>query len=348
MKNDTLKISFVTPVYNGAKYLSVCLDSIYCQGLREEEFEVICVDDCSQDDSLQILRKYEAAHSNMRIIAHDHNMKVGTSCKQGFDAAKGEYIWTVDQDDWIKEGCVNRLLAIAKENKLDVLLFNYNRVNPDGDEVLSKVEVFKESEVRRGQDYVRQYYYDTLGQYLMGYGWRAMYRNDHLRKYGITYPEGVIYEDTTFMFKAIWYAAKVKSTNQFVYNYRLNATSISDYNNRYKGFLTYEYSFVTSAELLAVADEVGDAHVADLLRQTAQKTMRSFVWKVIPMSCKERKIFYDNIRQSWSSISKMIRLLPLQYRVLSRPLSGFVLSACLKPIFILKSCVSKKDKRFYK
>ena len=341
MKGSEVKISYVVPVYNGAQYLHQCLDSIYAQGLDESMFEVICVDDCSKDNSLSLLQAYASKHSNVRIIEHSNNMRKGTSCNDGFRAARGEYVWTVDQDDWVDENWAQRLLTIAEKEQLDVLLFNYNRVSPDGQSIISRSEVFQNSDVSDGAEFVRTYFRKTPGLYLMGYCWRALYRREYLQEKGISFPEGVIFEDTTFMFKAIWRAKRVKSISDFVYNYRLNSTSITDNTSRYKGFLTYDYSCNTSAEILSLSNEVNGEMIAQHLRETAIKSMKSFANKVVYMDRAERTIFYNHVQGAWGSIKDRIHSLPLFYRVLLRPYTGRTLAAILKPAVIIKSKIRK-------
>jgi hypothetical protein len=92
----------------------------------------------------------------------------------------------------------------------------------------------------------------------MGYEWRAIYRRHFLIDENISFPENVIFEDTTFLFKAMWYAERIKSINENIYNYRLNDLSVTDYEKRYKGYLTYEYACKTSAELISLANKIAN------------------------------------------------------------------------------------------
>ena len=66
-------LSIVIPVYNGAKNISKCLDSIWTQKINEYEYEVICVDDCSTDNTISVLEKIKQEHDNLRIIKNDKN-----------------------------------------------------------------------------------------------------------------------------------------------------------------------------------------------------------------------------------------------------------------------------------
>lgn len=82
-------ISIVTPVYNTEKYLSECLDSIFAQTMPD--IELICVDDGSTDNSLNILKDYQKKHKNLKVISQK-NGGPGVARNTGIDNATGKYI----------------------------------------------------------------------------------------------------------------------------------------------------------------------------------------------------------------------------------------------------------------
>lgn len=337
-----IKLSYIIPIFNGEKYLVRCLDSLFIQGLSNDEYEVICIDDCSKDGSVKILRDYASKRDNVHLILHEKNKRTSTSCNEGLLSAQGEYIWIIGQDDWIEPNWAKRILEQAQKENLDVVPFNYNRVNADGSTLLSNVEVFPNSPLLNGNEYVRKYFYDTAGIYLLGYEWRAIYRKQFLIDKGISFPQNVLFEDTTFLFKAIWYADKIKSVNEFIYNYRLNDKSVTDYEQRYKGYLTYEFSFKTSAEIIDLASQISDEHVVSLLNDAAKKSLKSFAYKVIPMSRSERAIFYDNVNSNRNDIIHIYQMLPWLYRLLLLPVLGKQIALCLKPIFQFRHLFVKR------
>ena len=96
-----IRLSIIIPFYNVEQYIAQCLDSVYRQDIPEEEYEVICVDDCSQDGSLEIVKQYQKKHVNLILLKHEVNKKLGAARNTGFNTAKGNYIWHVDSDDKI-------------------------------------------------------------------------------------------------------------------------------------------------------------------------------------------------------------------------------------------------------
>ena len=95
-------ISFIVPVYNTEKYLYACLDSLLDQDLSPDEYEIICINDGSTDNSLAVLKKYEAEYKNIFVI-NQRNSGVCQARNAGLLKAKGEYIWFIDSDDVIEK-----------------------------------------------------------------------------------------------------------------------------------------------------------------------------------------------------------------------------------------------------
>ena len=117
------KISFVTTVYNKENYLYSFICSIQNQYLKE--FELIIVDDCSSDRSIEIIKNFIAKDLRIKLIRNKKNMGTLYSRYKGAIYSKGKYIIFVDSDDIIlKEGLLNSYNYI-KKNNLDMIQFNY-------------------------------------------------------------------------------------------------------------------------------------------------------------------------------------------------------------------------------
>lgn len=124
------KVSIVIPIYNVAPYLRDTLDSVRCQSL--EDIEIICVDDCSTDECLSIIRAYAEADSRIKVIAHPSNMTASQSRKDGVLASTGKYIMFLDGDDCLyPDSCQIAYDAIEKY-KTDIVHFECH-VNAVGD-----------------------------------------------------------------------------------------------------------------------------------------------------------------------------------------------------------------------
>ena len=125
-----VKVSVVIPVCNVAPYLERCLDSMLGQTLKEIEY--ICVDDCSTDGCVEILKKYEKKDSRMKVIYHNTNQSTSQSRKDGVLASTGKYVMFLDSDDVLRpEACQCAYEAISSKG-VDVVHFGTKVVNCGG------------------------------------------------------------------------------------------------------------------------------------------------------------------------------------------------------------------------
>lgn len=117
-----LSISFLLPCYNVAKYVEECIESIMRQEL--ENFEIICVDDCSTDDTYSVLCELSRHNANIKVLKNKENQGVSYTRNVALKAAQGEYIWFVDPDDLLYPGAAKQLAKVAASG-VDYVAGNY-------------------------------------------------------------------------------------------------------------------------------------------------------------------------------------------------------------------------------
>lgn len=148
MNSESL-ISIVVPVYNVGKYLPQCLDSII--GQTYQNLEIICVNDGSTDNSLDILEEYGAKDSRIKIVTQE-NHGASAARNRGMQEVKGKYLMFVDGDDWIDRDTCKKTVTVAEEKKADLVFWSYTREY--GDRAKDKLlfwkdkTVFAENEVK--------------------------------------------------------------------------------------------------------------------------------------------------------------------------------------------------------
>ena len=119
---DASLVSIVIPVYNAEKYISECLDSVLSQTFRH--IEVICVDDASTDNSLNILENYSLQDKRVRIIKNEKNEGQAFSRNRGFAVVKGKYTYYLDSDDCIEQNAIQELHNYAEQFETECIYFN--------------------------------------------------------------------------------------------------------------------------------------------------------------------------------------------------------------------------------
>ena len=154
-------LSFILPCYNVENYIGSCLDSLFAQDIPEEEYEVICVNDCSSDCTEKIIRNYQEKYSIIRLFNHTMNKTAGGARNTWLENALGKYVWFVDPDDIIEPNVVRHLLNHCITGDLDILMFNHREINKDGNE-LSVKSTFINSEVDTGLTYINKFFENNL------------------------------------------------------------------------------------------------------------------------------------------------------------------------------------------
>lgn len=129
--NSNIRVSVLVAVYNAEKYLCRCLDSLLAQTL--ENIQIICIDDCSTDASLTILRGYAAKDARINVLHLEHNRGQAHARNQGLQIATGEYIAFLDSDDWMDSDTLEKAVEVFDGNEAtDCVLLTPVYVYEDG------------------------------------------------------------------------------------------------------------------------------------------------------------------------------------------------------------------------
>ncbi|MBO4230562.1 MAG: glycosyltransferase, partial [Bacteroidales bacterium] len=172
-------VSVVIPVYNAARFIRKCVESALAQTL--EDVEVICVNDCSSDNSEEIMDSID--DPRLRIIAFPRNRGVSAARNAGLEAAQGEYVYFLDSDDWLDPDYLEAMYSMAVKGPEDVVVnSNYVEEFPEsGKKALSSRFGFVEDEPN--------YYPAALIQNKFPpVVWARLYRREFLEKNGIHFP----------------------------------------------------------------------------------------------------------------------------------------------------------------
>ncbi|MGV7096556.1 glycosyltransferase family 2 protein [Desulfovibrio sp. QI0434] len=128
---DEIGISVIVPIYNSDQYLNDCLNSLINQ--QYTKFEIICVDDCGTDTSMEIAQQFAQQDPRFKILRHSSNLGMGPARNAGLDHAKGKYVFFLDSDDFLHPAALEHLYSTAEADKADVVIAKTN-VFADGDD----------------------------------------------------------------------------------------------------------------------------------------------------------------------------------------------------------------------
>lgn len=218
-----IRFSLIIPIYNVDQYLCDCLNSVIAQTYLN--YEVICVNDGSTDGSLTILEEYQKEYDNITVISQQ-NKGLSAARNAGIRAAKGNYLFFLDSDDWIEPDTL-KILA-QKQNGEDLLCFNGRRYFEDGTTEVPDSGI--EDAKLAGWEYYNKYALLSRKFHFVCTVLR-LYRREYLLKNNLYFEEGIYHEDNLFTPIACYYAQTLKVIPDCLYVYRIREGSITQIAN---------------------------------------------------------------------------------------------------------------------
>lgn len=207
--------SIIVPIYNVEKYIEQCLVSILEQSYKN--LEIILVNDGTKDNSMKVIEKY-LSDSRIKVI-NKENGGLSSARNTGLEVANGDYIAFVDSDDWVDIDNLIKLYEIARANDLDLIMGNVREYPSNKVLQLEKYSGIK-SGIELFEEMLRKKeYLETV--------WKCIYKKEFLQKNNLKFIQGLLHEDTPFMFECLVKAKRVKNENNIFYFYRKREGSIT-------------------------------------------------------------------------------------------------------------------------
>ena len=214
-------LSVIIPVYNAEKYIKTCLKSVFAQGLEDDDFEVILVNDGTPEDSFGVINEMIQMHDNI-IVINQVNQGVSIARNAGFSKATGEYVYFVDPDDILIDNSLSVLITHLTGTQIDILMADYLRFNEDekSEDVIHMVQDYSAVEKTGAELFC-----EDLSPYEC-YVWRMLIRRDFLLHHEIDF-KPFRYEDILFCQECYMKADRCVKASFLLYYYRLHSGSIT-------------------------------------------------------------------------------------------------------------------------
>ena len=211
-----IKVSIVVPVYNTSKYLEKCLDSLVNQSLND--IEIIIINDCSTDNSLEIIDEYRKKYNNIILINNKVNKGIGYNRNLGIKEAKGKYITFVDGDDYIDLDYVEKLYNYAEDNKLDMVVCDVKKVDDNGNFISYETDIkgFDISDIKKNPK--------LLLDINMGPA-NKLFKINLFNDESARFDEQLKYEDIVLIPRLIMNSDRIGKFNNIYYNYVIHEKS---------------------------------------------------------------------------------------------------------------------------
>jgi len=215
-------LSIIIPAFNAEQTIDSCLESVLSQGLID--YEIIVVDDASTDRTLEIAECYKIRHDHIKILTHKKNKGPGEARNTALKNSDATYVFFLDSDDNLVKNSLSDLIKGAEESNADMVVFNYNIINPDG--TLIKTTKFKNHFFTNAQKVLINILKE--GSYGSGILCNKLYKKSIITKHHIKFPKRVYYEDMAFVFHYISVSKRILIYENTIYNYVQRTGSISN------------------------------------------------------------------------------------------------------------------------
>jgi len=216
------KVSIIFPVYNVEEHVEASLGSVLVQDYPN--IELIIIDDCSPDGSMEIVNLLilnARSDISIKIIKHDINKGLSAARNTGIKYSSGDFLFFLDSDDCLSENCISLLLGMININSdIDFVVGNTKTIG-GADE--NKYALRLKDETIEGNENISKAFYQ--GKWIVT-AWNKLLKRDFILKNNLYFLEGILHEDELWSFKLTQRSNKVMFCHEFTYFYSVRSSSI--------------------------------------------------------------------------------------------------------------------------
>lgn len=212
-------ISIIVPVYNCDKYLKRCLDGLLNQSFKN--IEIICINDGSKDNSLNILNDFSSKDKRV-IIIDQENTGPAEARNNGLKKARGEYIMFCDSDDSYEPEMCEKMLNTIRFKNVDLVVCDCTIVKDDESYNVRDADIFYHRLIFFGFHSISYEFKRQVNSVL----WNKIFKREIIEKFNVDFPSGYYHDDMAFVFQYLCVIKNVYGIDDQLYNYNLRCDSI--------------------------------------------------------------------------------------------------------------------------
>ncbi len=282
-------VSVIVAVYNGRDYLKDGLDTICSQTLKN--IEIICVNDGSTDNSLEILQEYARRDSRIRVVNLEHS-NAGNARNRGMEYATGEYLSILDCDDFYEVNMLELAYEKAKKLDLDMLAFGCDtyenaigRFAPNRYSIawyyVPRKAVFTASDVRK-----------DVFKLFVGWAWDKLFKTSFVRENNLQFQPQRSSNDLLFVFSALTLARRIAVMNSVLVHHRAAGGTLS---------VTREQSWHCFHDALVALRShlVTHALFDNYQRDYVNYCLHFSLWNLNTLAQPTRDLLYEKLKREW-------------------------------------------------
>lgn len=299
-----MTLSIIIPVYNVENFLDDCIISIFNQGLDNQDFEVILIDDGSHDSSLCVAYKWASIYKNIKVF-HKENQGQAAARNLGIEIAKGEYIMFVDSDDFLYEKALYAPLKYIVENNYDCIHFGMGIEQENGNIIYPQI-----SGIQLGHTYSGEFV--ALNFDMFGSVCPFIFKSNLFDLNKVRFKSGFAHEDSELCFRLFPLIKTMYFDDTIVYHYRFNHNSTDRSNNLNSIRRKYNSDLLIATELRKL---IYAENLPKSLNEHYRRISNSLVVSHYLAYSKRPELFAS--KKKYYSFVRDLNLFPLKGRSLS-------------------------------
>lgn len=285
-----IKVSTIVPVYNCENYLRQCLDSILGQTL--EEIEIICVDDGSTDNSLQILDEYAKKDARVKVLAQK-NSGAGAARNKGLAIAEGEYLSFLDADDFFEADMFELAYNKAEEDKADFVVFKSDQYYTEEDKFVDVPWTLREKEIPPYMPFNHRQMTDNIFKVFVGWAWDKLYRKEFVVKNQLLFQEQRTSNDMLFVFSGVALAKRISVVKKVLAHQRRDAKDSLSKTRENSWHCFYD-------ALIALKDRlVKEGMYNELEKDYINYALHFTLWNVNTLAEPTKSMLIERLKKEW-------------------------------------------------
>ena len=281
-------VSIIIPIYNVEQYITACLESVEAQTYTD--YEVILVDDCGTDNTMAVAKEFinkSKVKDKFRIVCHEHNKGNSAARNTGIAAAKGEYIYQLDDDDTMTSDCLEKLVQEAERTGADMVVGNFRMIGED--RWIPRLRA--ETSFSSGSDCFHDYLHEKYQMMV----WNKLVKREFLERNKITFIEGLTHEDNAWSFSVACAMKKIAYVHDVTYNYVVRGGGLHAHKNFNKHYNSYLFLIRFYCDEAKKYDKADDSEFRGWLER--QKALH-FKQTIINGTMAQQKDLYAIIRKN--------------------------------------------------
>lgn len=295
-----MNLSIIIPVYNAAPYLERCINSI--RPGAELDYEIICINDGSTDDSYEILKRLQEEDSHIKIHSQT-NKGLSIAVNTGISLCTSEYFIIIGADDWVDFAIIEELYWYARKNDLDLISFGmFFFYNDTGKQETRELYPLKYNTVMSGQEALCQGYQPSSMNLFV-------YRTQLIRENNLAFTPGLTQQDIEFTVRLMLVADKVFFSEKPAYTYFKHSGTLSMPSSE-AGLRKYLSDTIIVATL--IRDNINSGDYDSKVVRSIQKNYNSIIWNLLWRFWRNPKEINITFKKECISIMKQNGLYPIK------------------------------------